>query len=69
MIERGFSDAERSLLTSLDALTGEVLRLDLCSPAVVIIGEVVTVAPQFAATVGERAGWEWRTSVPQSQAS
>jgi uroporphyrin-III C-methyltransferase len=69
VIERGFSDAERSLLTSLDALTGEVSRLDLCSPAVVIIGEVVTVAPQFAATVGERAGWEWRTPVPQSQAS
>ncbi len=69
VIERGFSDAERSLLTTLDALTGEVLRLDLCSPAVVIIGEVVTVAPEFAAAVGERSGWDWRTSVPQSQAS
>ena len=48
VIERGFSDAERTLLTTLDSLTGEVLRMDLCSPAVVIIGEVVTVAPEFS---------------------
>jgi uroporphyrin-III C-methyltransferase len=69
VIERGFSEAERRLMTTLDALTGDVLRLDLCSPAVVIIGEVVTVAPQFAAAVGERPSWEWRSPVPQSQAS
>ena len=69
VIERGFSDAERTLLTTLDAVTGEVLRLDLCSPAVVIIGEVVTVAQEFAATVGERSGWDWRTTLPESQAS
>ena len=56
MIERGFSDAERSLLTTLESLAGEVVRLELCSPAVVIIGEVVAVAPQFAATVGVSYG-------------
>jgi uroporphyrin-III C-methyltransferase len=69
VIERGFSAAERTLLTTLDALTGEVLRLDLSSPAVVIIGEVVSVAPQFAAAAAERSGWDWQTSVPQRQAS
>ena len=69
VIERGFSDAQRSALTTAGELVGEVRRLDITSPAVVVIGDVVAVAPAFAPTaeVVEAFG-PWR-SAPEARAS
>jgi uroporphyrin-III C-methyltransferase len=47
-IERGFSDAQRSVMSPVRELPAEVRRLDISSPAVVVIGDVVAVSPQFA---------------------
>jgi uroporphyrin-III C-methyltransferase len=47
-IERGFSDAQRSAMCSVGQLPAEVRRLDICSPAVAVIGDVVAMSPQFA---------------------
>jgi siroheme synthase len=47
VIERGFSDAQRSATSPVAKLPAEVRRLDICSPAVVVIGNVVAVSPQF----------------------
>jgi uroporphyrin-III C-methyltransferase len=43
-IERGFSDRERSTFANLAELPGRVRRLDIQSPAVVVIGQVVRLA-------------------------
>ncbi len=48
VIERGFSDDQRSAVCSVGQLPTEIRRLNICSPAVVVIGEVVTVSPLFA---------------------
>lgn len=48
VIEGGFSEAERSTMTQLSGLPAEVCRLDICPPAVVVIGDVVSVSPEFA---------------------
>ena len=45
VVERGFSPSQRSTFTTVGRLPAEVRRLDLRSPAVVVIGEVVAVAP------------------------
>ncbi len=68
VVERGLSADERSVLTTLDQLTAEVARLELCAPSVVIIGEVVGVAPAYAARLGLSADWKHSAAV-QSQAS
>jgi uroporphyrin-III C-methyltransferase len=47
-IERGFSDDERSVVAALGQLPAEVRRLGICPPAVVVIGDVVSISPQFA---------------------
>ncbi|WP_375425169.1 uroporphyrinogen-III C-methyltransferase [uncultured Friedmanniella sp.] len=44
VVERGFSASQRSTFTTVGRLPAEVRRLDLRSPAVVVIGEVVSVA-------------------------
>jgi uroporphyrin-III C-methyltransferase len=48
VIERGFSDAERSIMAPIGLLPAEVRRLGICPPAVVVIGDVVSISPQFA---------------------
>jgi uroporphyrin-III C-methyltransferase len=48
VIERGFSDAQRSVMSPLGQLPAEVRRWDVSSPAVVVIGDVVAVSPRFA---------------------
>jgi uroporphyrin-III C-methyltransferase len=48
VIERGFADDQRSAVCSVGQLPAEIHRLNICSPAVVVIGEVVTVSPLFA---------------------
>jgi len=49
VVERGFSPSQRSTFTTVGRLPAEVGRLDLRSPAVVVIGEVVSVAPAAGA--------------------
>ncbi len=44
VVERGFSSSQRSTFTTVGRLPAEVRRLDLRSPAVVVIGDVVSVA-------------------------
>jgi uroporphyrin-III C-methyltransferase len=69
VIERGFSEAQRSALTTAGELVGEVRRLDISSPAVVVIGDVVRIAPAFAPTaeVVQAFGPWWST--PEARAS
>ena len=50
VVERGFSPSQRSTFTTVGRLPAEVRRLDLVSPAVVVIGAVVDVAPGAART-------------------
>jgi uroporphyrin-III C-methyltransferase len=45
VVERGFSTSQRSTYTTVGRLPAEARRLDLQSPAVVVIGAVVEVAP------------------------
>jgi uroporphyrin-III C-methyltransferase len=69
MIERGFSEAQRSAVCSLAQLPAEVRRLDICSPAVVVIGDVVTVSPQFADSAEVIEAFGHHSQSPQSRAS
>jgi uroporphyrin-III C-methyltransferase len=46
VVERGFSLSQRSTFTTLGELAAEVRRLEVVSPAVVVIGPVVGVAPE-----------------------
>jgi uroporphyrin-III C-methyltransferase len=50
VVERGFSPSQRSTFTTVGRLPAEVRRLDLGSPAVVVIGTVVGVAPAAGRT-------------------
>jgi uroporphyrin-III C-methyltransferase len=52
VIERGFSSSQRSTLSQVGALAADARRLDVRSPAVVVIGEVVAVAPRSAGSDG-----------------
>jgi uroporphyrin-III C-methyltransferase len=45
VVERGFSPSQRSTFTTVGRLAAEVRRLEVVSPAVVVIGDVVGVAP------------------------
>ena len=69
VIERGFSAGQRSTMTTVAELAGEVRRLGVTSPAVVVIGNVVAVAPAFGASaeVVEAFGRRW--SAPEARAS
>lgn len=44
VIERGFSDSQRSTFTTLGELAADARRLDIGSPAVIVVGDVVSVA-------------------------
>lgn len=67
VVERDHSAGQRSVLTTAGNLAAEVRRLDLTSPAVLVIGEVVAVAPGFApAAVAAFAPWR---STPEARAS
>jgi uroporphyrin-III C-methyltransferase len=69
VIERGFSDRQRSIMTTAGELAATVRRLDISSPAVVVIGDVVAVAPAATPTaeVVEAFGPRW--SAPAARAS
>jgi uroporphyrin-III C-methyltransferase len=68
-IERGFSDAQRSAMSPVGKLPAEVRRLDICSPAVVVIGDVVALSPQFAHTAEVIDAFRHRSSSTQARAS
>ena len=48
VVERGYSDSQRSTFSHLGALAADARRLQVASPAVVVIGAVVSVAPGLA---------------------
>lgn len=48
VVERGYSDSQRSTFSRLDALAADARRLEVASPAVVVIGAVVALAPELA---------------------
>jgi uroporphyrin-III C-methyltransferase len=63
-IERGFSDRERSIFANLAELPERVSRLDIQSPAVIVIGQVVRLAwlgqeASVSADLGSSAASSW----------
>nr|WP_232531142.1 uroporphyrinogen-III C-methyltransferase [Microlunatus antarcticus] len=48
VVERGYSDSQRSTFSRLGSLADDARRLQVASPAVVVIGAVVSVAPGLA---------------------
>jgi uroporphyrin-III C-methyltransferase len=69
VIERGFSDTQRSAMSPVGKLPAEVRRLDICSPAVVVIGDVVAVSPQFVHSAEVIDAFGHRSLSPQARAS
>lgn len=53
VVERGFSPSQRTTVTTLDRLPGEARRRGVVSPAVVVVGEVVALAPTADALLAE----------------
>ncbi len=57
VIEQAYTTQERTLFSRLDRLAADVRRAEIGSPSVVIIGDVVSVAPDFGSQLsGEIAG-------------
>jgi uroporphyrin-III C-methyltransferase len=48
VVERAYSDSQRSTFSHLGTLAADARRLQVASPAVVVIGAVVSVAPELA---------------------
>jgi uroporphyrin-III C-methyltransferase len=69
VIERGFSDDQRTAICPVGQLPGDVRRLDVSSPAVVVIGDVVAVSPQFAHCAEVIDVFGGRSRLPQARAS
>lgn len=69
VVERGFSTTQRSTLTTARDLAGAVRRLGVSSPAVVVIGEVVALAPAYAASAEVVQAFGPRWSAPEARAS
>jgi uroporphyrin-III C-methyltransferase len=68
-IESGFSDAQRSVMSQVGELPAKVRLLDICSPAVVVIGDLVAVSPQFAHSAEVLDAFGCRSRLPQTRAS
>ena len=69
VIERGFSDAERAVVATVAQVPAEVRRLDICPPAVVVIGDVVSVSPKFAHSAQVIEAFDQRLLRSQARAS
>jgi uroporphyrin-III C-methyltransferase len=72
VMERAFSDAQRSIMTTAGELAAEVRKLSITSPAVVVIGDVVAVAPAFtpsAEVVEVVESFAPRWAAPKARAS
>ena len=48
VVERGCSDSQRSTFSRLGTLADDARRLQIASPAVIVIGAVVSLAPGLA---------------------
>ncbi len=48
VVERGFSDSQRTTVTTVERLAFDARRLDVASPAVVVIGEVARLGTRLA---------------------
>jgi uroporphyrin-III C-methyltransferase len=68
-IERGFSDAQCSAMAAVGQLPAEARRLDICSPAVVVIGDVVAVSPEFVRSADVIDAFHHRSAPSQARAS
>ena len=69
VIERGFSADQRSAVCSVGQLPAEARRLNICSPAVVVIGDVVAVSPLFARSGEVVDAFGHNARSPQARAS
>jgi uroporphyrin-III C-methyltransferase len=69
VIERGFSNAQRSAMAAVSQLPAEVRRRDICSPAVVVIGDVVSISPEFAHSAEVIDAFGHRSVSSQARAS
>jgi uroporphyrin-III C-methyltransferase len=69
VIEHGFSDAQRSMTTTAAELAAEVRRLEISSPAVVVIGDVVALAPALAPSAEVVKTFATRWSALEARAS
>lgn len=69
VIERGLSPTQRTTMTTAGSLAGDVRRLGVSAPAVVIIGDVVALAPAFAASAEVVAAFGPRWAAPEARAS
>ncbi|HET9778163.1 MAG TPA: hypothetical protein VFP81_02640 [Propionibacteriaceae bacterium] len=69
VIECGFSGAQRSVMSPLGQLPAEVRLRDICSPAVVVIGDVVAVSPRFAHSAEVIDAFGQRSRSPEARAS
>ena len=49
IVERGFSDSQRTTHTTLARLADDARRLDIASPAVIVVGEVVRLGAEVSA--------------------
>jgi siroheme synthase len=54
VVQNGTLATQRSVVSTLDAVIGEVARARLASPALVVVGEVVKFAARTAVDVAER---------------
>jgi uroporphyrin-III C-methyltransferase len=69
VIERGFSEEQRGIITNAGELASEVRRLNVTAPAVIVLGEVVALRFELAATaelVREIRPW---AATPEARAS
>ena len=60
---------QRSTMTTIGRLPAEARRRGLSSPAVVVIGEVVAVAPEFAASEELVRAFDFWSATPAARAS
>ncbi|MGI8458726.1 MAG: uroporphyrinogen-III C-methyltransferase [Propionibacteriaceae bacterium] len=56
IVERGYSATQRSTIATLGELTQRIASISISSPAVVVVGEVVRLAPTDPLTAGLWAG-------------
>ena len=54
VIERGTTDAERSVIGSIATIAAQAAKAGLGSPALIVVGEVVSLAHQGCATVAQQ---------------
>lgn len=60
VVERGYSDSQRTTHTTLARLADDARRLDVASPAVIVVGEVA----RLGADVSSRIPWSALDPVP-----